>query len=370
MKFSINRLAFLSALKKVNGIILKTPVLPILTGIRLELKDDVLTLITSDGVISIKEKVESTKENDIRILAEGGVVLESRFLVDGISKLDSESVTLEVVSGSLTKISGGSAKFNINGSEISKYPAIDFKIADKQFNIESSLLTNALNRTMYACGINLDRQVFNGLNISLEDNKFVFVGTNSYRISRDELNIEIPLQFNIIVPLQVLYEVKKNMNKTITVSVSNQEVTFKSESVLIKSRLIEGIYPSISKAIKKDFSNNILIDRRNLISAIERSGLMKNESSWTVTLTVANKIARLVTKTDELGSTDEELEVIKVDAADGFVKFDGQYILDALKVIENEKVNLKFGDSMSQISIEDIGDKALTQIVMPLNPEA
>lgn len=107
MNFKIKRLELLNALAKVSrAVSMKSP-LPVLTGIKFDLKEDELILTGSDSDITIQTTI---KEN-IEILEKGSVVLSSRYILEIIKKIDSDQVHIYIVDGTLTRIEGASSRF-------------------------------------------------------------------------------------------------------------------------------------------------------------------------------------------------------------------------------------------------------------------
>src|SRR5699024_11036274 len=103
MKFRINRLKLLNALSKTTKAVSVRSPLPVLTGIKFDLQPDGLILTGSDSDITIQTKIETS--DDLVIEQTGGVVLNSRYILEIVRKIDSDEISLEIIDGSLTRIS-------------------------------------------------------------------------------------------------------------------------------------------------------------------------------------------------------------------------------------------------------------------------
>ena len=141
MNFRISKRVFYNALSVVSRAISANSPLPWLSGIKIEAKKDELVLTGSDSDVSI-QKVIKADRNDafFEIKEEGSIVIEAKYILEIVRKIDADELIVEVVDGSLTKISGHSAEFNINGMKASDYPAIDFTMPTKQIEIDADVL--------------------------------------------------------------------------------------------------------------------------------------------------------------------------------------------------------------------------------------
>ena len=151
MNFKISKRVFYSALNTVSRAISSNSPLPALSGIKIEVNQDSIVLTGSDSDISIQTTLKGSDEEINLIVKEtGSIVIEAKYILEIVRKIDADEIELEIVDGSLTKISGMSAEFRINGMRALDYPAIDF--------------TSRLNRRQHevqrqATGMCRDRQL-------------------------------------------------------------------------------------------------------------------------------------------------------------------------------------------------------------------
>ncbi|MFR2769246.1 MAG: hypothetical protein ACLTAI_13600 [Thomasclavelia sp.] len=82
MNFKIKRTILLNALSKVSrAVSIKSP-LPVLTGIKFELKENELILTGSDSDITIQTIIK----DGIEVIEPGSVVLSSRYILEIVRK--------------------------------------------------------------------------------------------------------------------------------------------------------------------------------------------------------------------------------------------------------------------------------------------
>ena len=140
MNFKISKKEFLDALNLSNRAISSTTPLPSLSGIKIIVTHNSLTLISSDSNISITTSINNNDKNTLIINESGEIVIDAKYLLEIVRKIDSEFINVEIIDGTLVKIYGGNSEFKINGMNINEYPEINFEIRDNNpFKIETTL---------------------------------------------------------------------------------------------------------------------------------------------------------------------------------------------------------------------------------------
>ena len=102
MKFTIKKDLLLDALNKVSRAISTKNLIPVLAGIKFELKKKKLTLTASDNDITIQTSIESNSDEDFKIENEGSIIIQGKYILDIVRKLPDKYINIEVSkSGSL-----------------------------------------------------------------------------------------------------------------------------------------------------------------------------------------------------------------------------------------------------------------------------
>ena len=92
MKFTIKREILLEALNKVSKAISTKNLIPVLAGIKFELKKKKLVLTASDNDITIQTTIESLKDEDFKIENEGSIIIQGKYILDIVRKLPDEYI--------------------------------------------------------------------------------------------------------------------------------------------------------------------------------------------------------------------------------------------------------------------------------------
>lgn len=364
MNFKIKRLELLNALTKVSrAVSIKSP-LPVLTGIKFDLKEDELILTGSDSDITIQTSIQ----DHIDIIEPGSVVLSSKYILEIIKKIDSEDVHIFIVDGTLTRIEGANSRFDLNGTSYIDYPRIDLNKTGVNLQMKSIDLKEAIEQTSFATSEKETRPVLTGVNFKAKDHVLECIATDSYRLAKRILNIDSDISFNIIIPKKSLIEISRIIEKDelIDLYVSDHKVLFVFDHVLIQTRLIDGTFPDTSRLIPDSFDYSMSIDSTSLLNSIDRASLLTNEQTNIVKLTMNQDTVILSSFSQEIGSVEENLSRAFYKGEPLKISFSARYLTDAIKSINGQKVRVLFTGEMKPFIIKDFEREDIIQLVLPV----
>ena len=113
--FKISKKEFLDALTVSSRAISSTTPLPSLSGIKISATEDSLILVSSDSNISIKTSINNNDTSTLIITEPGEIVLDARYLLEMVRKIDSEFINVEIIDGTFVRIYSGKSEYKING---------------------------------------------------------------------------------------------------------------------------------------------------------------------------------------------------------------------------------------------------------------
>lgn len=364
MDFNINRLVLLDALTKVSrAVSLKSP-LPILTGIKFDLLEDGLVLTASDSDISI----QTTINEGIIINQTGSVVLSSKYILEIIRKIDGDTVHIQVVDGTLTRITSESSLFDLNGSKSFDFPRIDLNKNGKHFSMKSYDFKKIIEKTLFATSEQETRPVLTGVNFKVDQHQLVCIATDSYRLAQVSMPIEDDIQFNIVIPKKSLNQIIHIIEKDemIDLYVSDRKVLFVIGQYLVLTRLIDGTYPNTSRLVEDQGSYTMSINSSALLGAISRASLLSDEQSNIVKLTMSPDENVLSSYSQEIGSVEENLTKAFYKGEPMTISFSAKYLADAIRSIGTETIQLRFTEKMRPFQITGLDVNDNIQVVLPV----
>ncbi len=372
MKFTIKREILLDALTKVAKAISTKNLIPVLAGIKFELKKKKLTLTASDNDITIQTCIESTKEEDFKIENEGSIVIQGKYILDIVRKLPDEYINIEVIDELKILIYTDKSEFNLNGISESEYPNIGLEESKKKVDILAGTLKNIVNQTAFASSNEESKPVLTGINFNIAGNILECNSTDSYRLARKVVTLskESEENYNIVIPSHNLVEFMKILGddeEMVELHIFNNKILFKTGSLKFESRLINGTYPNTSNLLPEDSLLVIHTNLNDFYSVIDRVSILTSDKEKNiVTLETNGNSLILKSSSVEVGRVEEKMTISKNNEEDIKISFSAKYMMEALKSFSTETVDLHFVGEIKPILIKSEEDETLTQLVLPI----
>lgn len=372
MYFKVSKKDFFNALTVAARAISNFSPLPAFSGIKIDAKTDRLILTGSDSDVSIQTTLKSNDTCKLEILEMGSIVIEAKYILEIVRKIDAEEIEFEMIDGSLTKISGNTAEFKINGMRASEYPAIDFTKPKESFFIEEEVLKKVILQTGFATSDKETRPVLTGVNFQCEGSTLHCVATDSYRLAKKTIEIKEDLNFNITIPSKSLQEVVKTLEGEgmVEVAVNDKKAQFMIHDTILQTRLIDGVYPETNRLIPLQFDYELTIDSQDLLYAIDRASFIKNDGVSVIKFTLSEDECVLSSKSVEVGSSTEVLSSASFSGNSLEISCNGRYVFDALKALGGGLVTFSLCGEMKPFIIRSVEDTSVLQLVLPVRTYA
>lgn len=374
MEFTIKRYYFINQLNDTLKAISPRTTLPILTGIKIDAKEEGIILTGSDSEISIEISIpkEVDGEEIVTIAETGSVVLPGRFFVDIIKKLPGKDVKLSTNEQFQTLITSGHSEFNLSGLDPDQYPLLPQVSQDDAIQLPIKVLKNVIAQTNFAVSTSETRPVLTGVNWLIQDNELICTATDSHRLAVRKLKLEDEDidNKNVIIPGKALAE----LNKIVTDSEDDINIFFASNQVLFKvgninfiSRLLEGHYPDTSRLFPENYETKIEMSNSDFYHAIDRASLLAREGGNNVIkLSTGNQEVELSSTSPEIGTVKEDVDANSVEGSSLKISFNSKYMMDALKAIDNDEVEVEFFGTMKPFTLKPKDDDSVVQLILPI----
>lgn len=374
MKFTIQRDLLISSLQNVMKAISPRTVIPILTGIKVEASHNGITLTGSNSDISIESFIPAEEEDKVNVehIEEGSIVLHAKYFPEIIRKLPEDIVSIEVDSSLKTVIRSGKAEFNLNGQDAEEYPLLPKIQTDDTFEMPVNVLKNMIKQTVFAVSTMETRPILTGVNMRLANNRLHFVATDSHRLASREVDIQdAAVQFeNVVVPGKSLHELNKILSDTdelIQISVTNNQILFRTKNINFLSRLLDGNYPETDRLIPTHSKTKIKMKTKELLHTIDRASLLaKDEKNNVVRLSTEGNMIEISSNSPEIGNVVENISAISMEGEELKISFSSKYVMDALRAIEYDEITIDFTGAMRPFIIRPVEDDSILQLILPV----
>lgn len=375
MQFSVQRSAFIRSLNDVARAISSKNTLEILSGLKLMLTEDGLTLTGSNSDISIETMISiADKDAQLTIENVGGVVVPARFFIEVIKKLPETSLTLTVKERFVVEISSGQASFTLNGMDPAGYPQLPEIDATTQLTMPGDVLTQVINQTVLAVSKQETRPILTGVHLQLKDGQMLAVATDSHRLAQRKITLSTTAaDFNIIVPGKSLQELTKMIGDSqadVEIQVTDNQILFIMGNTSFYSRLLEGLYPDTQQLIPKTSETTIEVDAKPLLAAIERASLLSHEGRTNIvslSLDSQKQSAVLRSNSPEVGNVEENVDFVNLTGGEISISFNPDYMKDALRTFGQAQIKLQFTQPLRPfVLVPSDDDDDFVQLITPV----
>ena len=172
MNFTVSKNKFYAALQNVAHAISPNSPLPVLKGIKINANEpDNLILTASNNDLAIQTSLSNEQDKDLNLTIEegGAVVIDAKYLLDIVHKIDGDTLHMEIIDGALTMVKGQNAQYRINGMKADTYPTIDLSKPADAITTKADQLAEIIDETAFAASDQETRPVLTGVNFALHD---------------------------------------------------------------------------------------------------------------------------------------------------------------------------------------------------------
>ena len=361
MKFRCEREVLAEALATAGrAATSRTGTLPVLSGVRLEVRGDTLTVTGTDLELSIRLTVAVGGERD------GAVVVPARLVADIVRSLPSGAVEVALGEDEVS-ISAGRSQFSIRPLGLDDYP-VQVEPATEPVTLSSSAVAEALRQVVRAASTDDARAVLTGVLIAAEDDGVRLVATDSYRLAvRDLAETDIlSAGQKVLVPSRALQELQRVLGgaEQLEVRLGARDAVFESGGTRLTTRLIEGEYPNYRNLLPSSYPNTLTVGRESLLEALRRVKILAQDAT-PVRLHLGGETLRLSAITQDVGTASEEIDA-SYDGAEMTVAFNPDYLSAGVDAIDAEEVTLSTLDPMKPAVVRPVGRDDYLYLLMPV----
>ena len=334
--------------------------LPVLSGLRLDVKDGQLTVTGTDLELTIRLSVPVHSDQD------GAAVVPARLVADIVKALPAGAVEVSVNDDEMS-ISAGRSQFSVRPLSLSDYPA-QVEPDAEPVTLTSSDVVDALRQVVRAASTDDARAVLTGVLMASEDEGLKMVATDSYRLAVRDLPQSSMLSVGqkVLVPGRALAELQRVLSSDaeLTVRLGQREAVFEVGGTRLTTRLIEGEYPNYRNLLPSSYPNRLTVGRDALLEALRRVKILAQDST-PVRLTLGGDTLRLTAITQDVGNAHEEIDA-SYEGTEMTVAFNPDYLAAGVDAVVGDEVSLSTMDPMKPAVLRGVGRDDYLYLLMPV----
>ncbi|HBV86634.1 DNA polymerase III subunit beta [Desulfosporosinus sp.] len=364
MKIFCSKDALLSGVNAVQRAVSNKNPLPVLQGILIQAENQCLQFAATDLEMGIRCDVPA------QVNEEGTMIVPAKLFTDVVRKLPDTPISLEERDKSII-ICYNQSEIVLNGYDPEEFPLLPDLIEPSSFELPTAIFKNMIRQTIFSCASEENRPVFNGILLQIENTNIRLVATDTHRLAYiiSELSNPNDARFSGIIPsktLSEIYRLLRDEDELLTISYSNNQVVFQFGSIYLISRLIEGQFPNYKQVIPQTCETKVHLSVREFLDAVERASLLSRDKSGAniVRINVENNDLR-IDQTSELGKISEQIG-IDMEGKDVKIAFNAKFLIDALKVIDSDRILFELSGPFSPGVMRPLGDPNYIYLVLPV----
>ena len=347
--------------KVVKAISAKSPN-PLLEGIKLVCKGDELTLIATDMEIAIEKIIKCES------FMEGEAVIPGRIFADFTKKLENEDdIELSVEEGKIKISYSGSESF-MQALPADEYPVLKKELNKSSFVIKQKSFKDIINKTSFACSQDDSRPILKGCLLEINDDVLNCVALDGFRLAVCKKSIkESTGDMKAIVPSRALVEITRLLDKDddyLTVIIQENSLMVNVDNTTFTTRLLEGEYIDYKRIVPTSYLSVFKVNKDSLFNSIERASIMAKIMKNIVKLDIHENYVD-ISSDSEMGNVKENV-IINLEGKDLTIAFNSKYLLDCLRVIDDEFINFNLNTSIAPCVIKPYSDEEYLYLILPV----
>lgn len=366
MKLICDGLDLSDAVLKVSKALSVKSANPVLEGIKITAKGDTLTLLATDMELTIEKRIKAD------VLMEGETVVVGKYFVEFAKKLEKEQVELCRLDEGGLQIKYSDSESELQVFPVDSYPKIEKESEGDFFEISQADLKKVVERTAFACSVDESRPILKGCLFEVENGILTSVALDGFRMAVVKKEVNASGNFKTVIPSRTLSEITRLLDKEddlIKVILQKNTLFIEVENTTLISRLIEGEFVKYSHILPTSFANTVTVNRQAFLSSIERASIVAKNDRYNIIKFDVKENIMTVSAKSEVGNVNENVTV-NLSGKDITIAFNGKYIVEFLKIIGEEFININLNTPIDPCIIKPVGDEGFLYLVLPVRINA
>lgn len=336
----------------------------ILECILIDANTNEIKFTANDMELGIETKVEGD------IISKGMVALDAKIFSEIVRKLPDNEVSIETDENYRTTITCEKAVFTISGKSGEDFSYLPVIEKNKFIYLSQFTLKEVIRQTIFSISDSDTNKLMTGELFEVTGNELKVVSLDGHRISIRKIELKDSFDdIKVVVPGKTLNEISKILSGgtegEVRIFFTNNHIVFEFDSTVVVSRLIEGEYFKINQMLSSDYETKVSINKKEFLNCIDRATLLVKEGDKKpIIINITDGDLELKI-TSVIGTMNENIDIQK-DGKDIMIGFNPRFLIDALKVIDDEEVTIYLVNPKAPCFIKDAEEKYI-YLILPVN---
>jgi len=368
MKFVVSQDLLQKKLLIVQKALSAKAQLPILATILIEAKEKNLILNTTDLEIGIQTQLAASIEK------EGKTTIPARTFIELISSLPNEEIIIEEENGVL-QIQSKKTKSSFQTMSADDFPKLYEEKGERVATVSAQEMKEDIQSVVFAATHDTQRPALSGVLVKREENGFLFVATDGYRLSlrhhtatsKEQSTVAVGLSW--VIPARVFREItslKEDVEEVgMYLSSATNQVIFELSETLLIGRTIEAEFPNYEKIIPSDFSTRAFIDREEMLKAVKLCAIFARESANIINLSLRKDKIIVSSQSPSVGENSVEVES-ELSGEENEIAFNARYLLEVLSNLEEKELWFEMTGPLNPGVFKIKDNLSFLHLIMPI----
>lgn len=314
------------------------------------------------------------------VLQEGEITLPAKLLNDIVSRLPEGEITLDdgeagqALGVTLTSASG---RYQVRGMGVEEFPELPVVEKGGSVYLPAEALIEGLRGSLFATSADETKQVLTGLHLTVQQDALEFAATDGHRLAVVQTTNESEGSvgqdsLEVTVPAKALRELERMLGlrqaaSPLALHFDQGQVVFEWANQRLTSRTLEGQYPAYRQLIPRQFERQLALERRLLLSALERIAVLADQKNNIVkfSLDSVNQELALSVEAQDVGSG-RELMPAQISGESIEIAFNVKYLMEGLKALPSSEIQMQLNTALSPVILTPLGSLKMTYLIMPV----
>ncbi len=365
MKIICNKSDLLSGVSIVLKAIPSRTTMTILECILIDASAGEIKLTGNDMELGIETIIKGEIEQ------RGKVAIDAKIFSDIIRKLPDSEVTIETDENYVARITCEKANFTIAGKSGEDFSCLPYVDKDRFIELSKFSLKELIRQTIFSIADSEStNRIMTGELFEVKDNNLRVVSLDGHRISIRNIELKESYEpIKVIVPGKTLNEISKILSaetdENVSIFFTDNHILFEFDETKVVSRLIDGEFFKIDQMLSKDYETKVVINKKEFLDCIDRSMLLVKEGDKKPIIVNITDGTLEIKINSPIGSMNEDIDITK-EGKDIMIGFNGRFLMDALKVIDDEQISIYLMNSKAPCFIRDDKNEYV-YLILPVN---
>ncbi len=380
MRLKIAKESLLNVLSHVVGAVERRHTLNILSNVKIQVTNELLTITGSDLEVELVASMPLTEGACLQV---GETTVPARKLVDICKSLPTAAlIDFQITEDQRCILKSGNSRFVLGTLPAEDYPLLATEnVQGTEVSVTQRELKRLFEKTAFAMAVQDVRFYLTGTLLEIDQTQLRAVTTDGHRLALCETaaTSTATQAVQAIVPRKAVGELQRLLSVedeqlslligrellNVTITIANRDKEQGDITVRFTTKLIDGKFPDYRRVIPRGGDKVVMIAHDVLKQSLQRVAILSNEKLRGVFLNFNADSLQLRANNPE---QDEAIEDLAIQYADASLEmsFNAQYLIEVLSVLDGDDVSITMTEANQSVLVQDPTQQDQTYVVMPM----